>query len=95
MAPRRMARLRHCALGWAPFAFTWQRRPARSSSSILTPRTSSARAAVSYSIRHSVFSRRWTSRRAISRSIAIFERAGVSECGTVSRFAHAGAAGPS
>ncbi len=40
---------------------------------MLTPRISSTRATVSQSIRHSVFSRRCTSRRAISRSIAIFD----------------------
>lgn len=57
---------------------------------MLTPRTSSARPAVSYGIRHSVFSRRCTSRRATSRSTAVFERAGVLECGTASRFAQAG-----
>lgn len=62
---------------------------------MLTPRISSDRPAVSYSIRHSVFSLRCTSRRAISRSIAIFERAGGSESGTDSRFAQAGTAGPS
>jgi hypothetical protein len=62
---------------------------------MLTPRLSSARPAVSYRIRHSVFSRRCTSRRAINRSIAIFERAGVSESGTASRFAQAGTVGTS
>ncbi len=62
---------------------------------MLTPRISSARAVVSQSIRHNVFSRRCTSRRAISRSIAIFEWAGVSDSGGVSRFAQAGTAGPS
>ncbi|WP_160159719.1 hypothetical protein [Streptomyces sp. WAC05374] len=35
------------------------------------------------------------SRRAISRSIAVFERTGVPESGGDSRFAHAGTAGPS
>ncbi len=44
---------------------------------------------------YSVFSRRCTSRRAISRSIAITERAGVSESGGVNRFAQPGTAGPS
>lgn len=62
---------------------------------MLTPRISSARATVAYSIRHSVFSRRWTSRRAISRSTAVFERAGVSESGGGIRFTQAGTAGPS
>jgi hypothetical protein len=62
---------------------------------MFTPRISSARPEVSYSIRHSVFSRRCTSRRAISRSTAILERAGVSESGTVSRFAQAGTIGAS
>lgn len=42
------------------------------------------------SIHHSAFSRGCTSRRAISRSITVFERAGASESGTVSRFAQAG-----
>ncbi|MGC0344067.1 hypothetical protein RKD20_009101 [Streptomyces sp. SLBN-8D4] len=62
---------------------------------MLTTRISSARATVSFSIRNSVFSRRWTSRRTISRSTAIFERAGVSESGGGIRFTQAGAAGPS
>lgn len=56
---------------------------------MLTPRIPSARATVSSSIRHSVFSRRWTSRRAISRSTAIFERAGISESGGGIRFTQA------
>lgn len=72
-----------------------QRRPAKSRSSMLTTRISSARPEVSWSIRHSVFSRKCTSQRAISRSIAIFERTGVSESGTASRFARAGTDGPS
>ncbi|SER62999.1 hypothetical protein SAMN05421870_10366 [Streptomyces qinglanensis] len=60
---------------------------------MFTPRISSDRPAVSQSIRHSAFSRRWTSRRAMSRSTAIFERDGVSESGAASRFAQAGTAG--
>ncbi len=54
---------------------------------------SSARAHVSYSIRQSVFSRRWISRRAMSRSIAVRERTGVSESGGVERLAEAGMLG--
>lgn len=58
-------------------------------------RISSDRPAVSKSIRYNVFSRRRTSRRAMNRSTAMRERAGVSESGTVSRFAPAGTAGAS
>lgn len=57
--------------------------------------SSSARAQVSYSIRHSVFSRRWMSRREMSRSITVRERTGVSESGGVDQRAEVGTAGAS
>lgn len=85
--PRRRALVR------APFALTGQRRPARSTFSMFTPRICAVRPAVSSIIRHGVFSRRCTARRAISRSTAIFERARVSESGTASRFAQEGLTG--
>lgn len=57
-----------------PLRRTFARRLARSRSSMLSARTSPARAAVSYSIRHSVFSRRPTSLRASSDSMPARDR---------------------
>lgn len=48
----------------------------------------------SYRIRHRVFSRRWISRREMSRSIAVRERTGVSESSGVDCAADAGTSQP-
>lgn len=88
-APRRRVR------GFAPLDFTRAHRRARSRTSMSSWSSSSVRAQVSCSIRHSAFSRRWISRREMSRSLAVRERTGVSESGGVERAADAGTCGAS